>query len=195
MNLPYAQPFDLLEAWMAKAIETEPRVPDAMQLATVGADGRPQVRTVLLKDFGPEVGLVFYTNYGSRKAHALESSGSAAVCLHWKDIARQVIIEGDVKRTEPTVSDAYFASRDRGSQLGAWASRQSEVMTPEAIAARFEKYQVTFADRPVIRPQFWGGYRLIPNRFEFWTDKPSRLHDRALYVRDGDGWQTSTLYP
>jgi pyridoxamine 5'-phosphate oxidase len=189
-------PFGLLIQWLKAAEQTEPRVPDAMQLATVGADGRPQVRTVLLKDSGPQQGLIFYTNYASRKAGALDATKTAAICLHWKDLARQVIVDGHIERTDDPTSDAYFATRSRGSQLAAWASRQSAPLVDlDEIAGRMKKYQERFADGPVPRPPFWGGYRLIPDRFEFWQSRADRLHHRSLYVRSGDGWATSTLYP
>jgi len=196
LSEPYDAPFGLLAEWLAAATEAELRVPDAMQLATVGDDGRPQVRTVLLKGHGPRDGLVFYTNYGSRKASALGANQGGAICLHWKSLARQILVEGRIERADDATSDTYFATRERGSQIGAWASRQSEAIpSGDAFAERIRQIEDRFRDRPVERPEFWGGYRLIPDRFEFWLGQQDRLHDRDLYLRNGDGWSVTPLYP
>lgn len=193
---PGQDPFATLSRWYATATDTEPRVPDAMQLATVSLEGQPSIRTVLLKGFGPEEGLIFYTNYNSRKAQELDASQKAAICLHWKDIARQVIAEGRVERLSAETSQRYFASRGRGSQVAAWASRQSEPLSArEALLHQVEELDRKFDGKPVPCPPHWGGYRLIPQRMEFWQDVPSRLHHRVLFERDGSGWKRSILQP
>ena len=180
---------------MAEAEATEPRVHDAMQLATASADGYPTVRTVLLKQFGPE-GLVFYTNLKSRKAGQLEDNPRCAFVLHFKGLERQILGEGTVTPLEPHLSDAYFASRDRGSRIGAWASRQSRVLEDraalEASVARFEEQ---FGDGHVPRPEFWGGLRINPVRIEFWQGHADRLHVRDSFTRTGDSWSHALLAP
>jgi len=195
-NEPGQDPFQILTEWYAAARATEPRVPDAMQLATVSAAGHPSIRTVLLKDFGPSQGLVFYTNYTSRKADQLETTPHAAICLHWKDIARQVIAEGRVERVDHEVSQAYFASRSRGSQVAAWASDQSQPLPHRSeLIERVKHFDNQFVEQPVPCPPHWGGYRLIPNRMEFWQDMASRLHHRVLFERDEGDWKRSMLQP
>ena len=188
-------PWAALAAWMTDAAAHEPRVPDAMQVATVGPDGRPSIRTVLLKSHAPD-GLVFYTNLGSRKATELASNASAAVLLHWKTLERQVIAEGTVRLVSDAEADAYWASRDRGSQVGAWASRQSHpVASREQLQARVAESADRFEGAPVPRPAFWSGYRLIPERFEFWQGRPDRLHDRMVVARQGGEWVQTRLNP
>ena len=188
-------PLEALALWLAEATGTEPRVPDAMQLATVSASGRPSIRTVLLKDHGPE-GLVFYTNFESRKAQELDEVPRAAVCLHWKTLERQILAEGPVERVEDAVADGYFASRARGSQVGAWASPQSRTLRDRAqLQAAVEAQAARFADQPVPRPPFWGGYRLRPERIELWQGQPDRLHDRWCYTRTATGWSRERLAP
>lgn len=192
--MDFADPFVALEAWMAEAEESEAQVPDATQVATVGPDGRPSLRTVLLRIGLPE-GLVFFTNYGSRKARELDASGHVALLLHWKSLERQVIVEGTVARASAATSDAYWATRPRGSQLGAWASHQSQPGTEAALRARLQKLSGRFEGQPVPRPDGWGGYVVTPTRFEFWQGKPDRLHDRRVWTLvDGD-WQQSRLDP
>ena len=169
--------------------------PTAVCLATADADGRPAARMVLLKGFDPR-GFVFYTNYGSRKAGELAVNPRAALCFYWPVIGEQIRVEGTIEKVSEEESDAYFASRDRASQLGAWASRQSEPLTSRArLLGRLAKTEARFAVGAVPRPPFWGGFRLIPERIEIWRSRLHRLHERLLYRRDGDGWTSQRLYP
>jgi pyridoxamine 5'-phosphate oxidase len=189
-------PWDALSAWWPEAERAEPRVHDAAQLATVDEHGRPTLRTVLVKDWGPEQGLVFFTNYTSRKARQLDATGLAALLLHWKALERQVIAEGAVERAEEATSDAYFATRPRGSQLGAWASDQSSLLHDrEALERRLAEVAARFEGGPVPRPPFWGGYHLRPVRFEFWQGRPDRLHHRAEWLLQDGAWVRGLLYP
>jgi len=184
-----------IDDWMAEATASEPDVPDAMQLATVDERGRPTLRTVLLKEWDA-AGLVFYTNYGSRKAQHLDATGVASVLLHWKSRERQLIVEGHVERVSPAQSDAYFASRARGSQIGAWASLQSHDLDDrETLVERVKAKEASFDGEPVPRPPNWGGYRLIPDRVEFWQGRADRLHVREVYERGDAGWGKKLLYP
>jgi pyridoxamine 5'-phosphate oxidase len=169
--------------------------PTAFALATVGADGRPSVRMVLLKDVD-EAGFVFYTNYESAKGRQLAANPWAALCFHWAPLELQVRAEGRAVPVSPEEADAYFASRARGSQLGAWASQQSRVIEPAgALESRLAEYERRFADGPIPRPPHWSGFRLVPDRIEFWKGKPNRLHERHLYTRERGGWKRETLYP
>lgn len=166
-----------------------------MTLATADGDGRPSARMVLLKGAG-EDGFVFYTNYGSRKARELDANPRAALCIYWQSLDQQVRVEGPVERLPAELSDAYFASRPRGSRLGAWTSRQSEELDSRAtLLGRYLRVKARFAGRAVPRPEFWGGYRLLPERIEFWTNRRFRLHDRQLFERRDDGWTMRRLYP
>src|SRR5438874_3092608 len=188
-------PFELFDIWFAEARVSEPNDPEAMALATGDANGRPSARMVLLKDHGPD-GFVFYTNEQSAKGEQLAENPSAALLFHWKSLRRQVRIEGTVQRVSDAQADAYFASRARDSQLGAWASDQSHPLDRrETFEARFEEVKRRYEGEDVPRPPHWGGYRVIPERMEFWTDRPHRLHERRLFVRDGDGWREGLLYP
>jgi pyridoxamine 5'-phosphate oxidase len=169
--------------------------PTAFALATVGVDGQPSVRMLLLKDVS-EAGFVFYTNLESRKSRELLARPEGAMVFHWQPLDRQVRVEGTVEQVSDEEADAYFASRARGSQLGAWASRQSEPMAdPDELNRRFAEVEAKFAGRTVPRPPYWSGFRLIPRRVEFWISQPSRLHIRHLYSREADRWRIETLYP
>jgi pyridoxamine 5'-phosphate oxidase len=188
-------PFAVFRDWYAEARETEINDSNAMALATADAAGQPSVRMVLLKGFD-ERGFVFYTNRESRKAEDLTSNPRAALLFHWKSLRRQVRIEGAVTLATDAESDAYFASRNRDSQLGAWASDQSRPLDRrETFEQRFEAMQQRFDGQPVPRPPHWGGYRVAPERIEFWQDRAHRLHERRLFVRQGDGWREGLLYP
>lgn len=188
-------PFDLFRGWYDEARSSEINDPDAMALATADAEGRPSVRMVLLKGFDAR-GFVFYTNREARKAGELAANAHAALLFHWKSLRRQVRIEGPVSLASDGESDAYFASRGRDSQLGAWASDQSRPLDRrETFEQRFEDMQRRFDGHPVPRPPHWGGYRVAPERIEFWSDRAHRLHERRLYVREGTGWREGLLYP
>lgn len=174
-----------------KGIDTAPA-----SLATADASGGPSVRIVLVRGVDAR-GFVFYTNYGSRKAREITTNPRAALCQHWPEIEEQIRIEGTTELVDPSESDAYFAGRPRDSQIGAWASDQSATLASRAeLEARFADVEKRFKDAPVTRPPFWGGFRIVPVRIEFWYGRPGRLHDRLLYERGGtDSWNTSRLYP
>jgi pyridoxamine 5'-phosphate oxidase len=174
----------------AHQIDTAP-----MTLATTDLAGQPSARVVLLRGVDAR-GFVFFTNYNSRKGRELDANPKAALCMHWAALDEQVRIEGRVERLPAAESDAYFDGRPRGSQLGAWASDQSEPLASrEVLEARYREIEQRFDDQPVTRPPFWGGYRLLPHRIEFWYGRPDRLHDRVEYVRSGDTWVIARLYP
>ncbi|WP_437730330.1 pyridoxamine 5'-phosphate oxidase [Sorangium sp. So ce1335] len=190
-NDPLVLARDLLELRQT----TEPTDATAMTLATADASGRPSARMVLLKGIDDR-GFVFFTNYASRKAAELEANPFAALCIHWAKAAEQIRVEGRVERIGEAESDAYFATRPRGSQIGAWASRQSAPLpSRERLIERVDEIEARFEGRPVPRPAFWGGYRVVPERVELWRGQESRLHDRVVYLRDGDGWRVERLYP
>lgn len=188
------EPLAPFARWFEEAWKGEPNA-HAMMLATMAANGRPSLRAVLLKGFD-ERGFVFYTNLESRKAGELGAHPYAALCFHWKSLARQVRIEGPAEAVAGEEADAYFASRPRDSQLGAWASDQSRVLESRAVLeARLEEFTRRFEGAIVERPPFWSGFRVVPERVEFWQERPSRLHDRLLFIRTGDGWRRQRLYP
>jgi pyridoxamine 5'-phosphate oxidase len=188
-------PLALFDAWYAEAQASEPNDPNAMALATADAEGRPSLRMVLLKGHGAD-GFVFYTNRTSRKAGDLAANRHAALLFHWKSLRRQVRVEGAVTLATDAQSDAYFASRGRDSQLGAWASDQSSPLDARAtFEARFAEAQARFEGGDVPRPPHWGGYVVAPERIEFWQDRAHRLHERRLFTRAGQGWTQGLLYP
>lgn len=188
-------PLALFRAWLAEAEQSELNDPNAMTLATVGADGTPSARMVLLKGLDDH-GFVFYTNLGSRKARELEQRPRAALCFHWKSLRRQVRVQGAVERVSDAEADAYFATRPRISQIGAWASKQSQPLAGRfELEGRVARYTARFALRAVPRPQHWSGFRVIPETIEFWEDRPFRLHMRRVFSRRDDGWSSGELYP
>ena len=188
-------PFQLFDAWFSEARESEPNEPEAMAVATTGEDRRPSVRMVLLKAHGPE-GFTFYTHEQSAKGQDLVQNPQAALLFHWKSLCRQIRIEGSVERVSAAEADAYFASRARDSQLGAWASDQSHPLdSRETFEQRFAEAKRRFEGQEVPRPAGWGGYRVVADRIEFWTAREHRLHERRLFTRDGNGWSEGLLFP
>jgi pyridoxamine 5'-phosphate oxidase len=190
-----SDPLQLFDEWFAEAKASEANDPEAMALATADASGNPSVRMVLLKGHGPD-GFQFYTNEQSAKGDQLSENPRAALLFHWKSLRRQVRVEGSVENVDPAEADVYFATRGRDSQLGAWASDQSAPLdSRETFERRFDEVKQQFEGKQVPRPPHWGGFRVIPERIEFWIDRPHRLHERRLFVRDGDGWREGLLYP
>ena len=188
-------PIGLFKDWLADAERSEPSNPNAMTLATVTSDGAASARMVLLKGVD-ERGFTFYTNLGSRKAEQLSANPRAALCFYWKSLKRQVQVEGTVERVDDAEADAYFATRPRGAQIGAWVSRQSHPLEGRfRLEARMAKYTAKFHVGTVPRPDFWSGFMVVPERIEFWREQPFRLHDRVVYHRDGGGWRKERLYP
>ena len=189
-----ADPFTQFARWRELA-QREVPLAEAMTLATVAADGAPDARMVLLKGSGSE-GFSFYTNYGSAKAAQLEANAAAALAIYWRELDRQVRVRGPVERLAAAESDGYFATRLRESQLGAWASPQSQPIASRAeLDRRLEEVERRFADTEVPRPSHWGGYLLRPTTIEFWQGQVGRLHDRFLYSRIDDGWRIQRLGP
>jgi len=191
----HSDPIAHFKAWLEDAGQSEPSDPTAMALATADANGVPSLRMVLLKHVSDD-GFVFYTNLGSRKARDLAANPNAALCFHWSSLGRQVRVSGPVSRVSDEEADAYFESRGRGSQIGAWASRQSEVMEgPFTLETEVAKMAAKFGVGKVPRPEFWSGFRVRPSRVEFWQHRDSRLHDRLVYHPDQTGWRTEALFP
>lgn len=181
--------------WFEEAKRREPDLPNAVALATADAAGAPSVRMVLLKEVDHR-GFVFYTNLESRKGGELAANGRAALLFHWKSLQRQVRVEGQAALVDDAAADAYFATRDRGAQIGAWASAQSRVMEGRLdLEKRVAKFAAQFGLGKVPRPPFWSGYRVSPERIEFWSEGKFRLHDREVYVRDGEAWRIERLFP
>lgn len=190
-----ANPYDLFREWFTEAIRREDKYPDAAALATVGSDGMPSVRTILVKEWD-ERGFVFYTNLRSPKGHELLTARKAALCFYWKSLARQIRIRGMTEVVSEEQADAYFVSRPRESRLGAWASEQSaEISGREELIARLKEVRARFEGQDVPRPPQWSGVRVLPREIEFWAEGDYRLHDRLAYTRAGEGWTARILSP
>ena len=188
-------PIDLFGEWLEQAKESGILLAESASLATANRDGVPSSRMVLLKSFAVD-GFVFYTNYGSRKAREMDENPNASLLMYWAVLERQVRVEGSVERVGSEESAVYFRTRARGSQIGAWVSRQSEVLEgPSMLRSREEEIEKRFKGQDVPSPSFWGGYRLIPERIEFWQGRLNRLHDRLLFTRADGDWAVSRLYP
>ena len=188
-------PLAQFSRWYRQARRTGLPMPDSFTLATVTPDGHPDARMILLKGVDSK-GFVFYTNYESRKADEIAKNPNAAMVFHWNELFRQVRIEGRLEKVTAQESDAYFQTRLRGSRIGAWASKQSSVISNrEELEARVREIESRYKGQHIPCPPFWGGYRLIPDRIEFWQGRPSRLHDRLCFVRERDGWKVMRLSP
>jgi pyridoxamine 5'-phosphate oxidase len=188
-------PFERFAVLFEEAKRVIPVDPNAMIVASVGPDGRPSARVVLLKDFDAR-GFVFFTNLESRKGRELLAHPWASLCFFWQPLERQVRVEGRVERVSEQEADAYFQSRPRGSQVGAWASLQSRPLpSREVLEERVEELTRKYEGQQVPRPPHWSGLRVVPDRIEFWHARPSRLHDRLVYLWEGNGWRTEVLYP
>jgi pyridoxamine 5'-phosphate oxidase len=196
MDIPRGQdPVELFQNWLKDARKTELADPEAMALATTNAQGQPAVRMVLLKDAGPE-GFTFYTNMESRKGHDLAENPRAALCFHWKSQSRQVRIEGRAEAVPAPLVDAYFKTRHALSRLGAWASRQSQPLQNRAeLEGRVAELEKKYKGQEIPRPPHWGGYRVVPEKIEFWQEGEGRLHDRFLFTKTAGGWDLTRLNP
>ena len=190
-----SDPIALFHTWFDDANKSGILLPEAVSVSTCSKDGQPSSRMVLMKSFD-ERGFVFYTNYGSRKSHELEENQKVALLFHWNVLQRQVRIEGTVEKTSAEESANYFNSRDRGSKVGAWASKQSQKLThPNELKERVKQFEQEFSGKDVPHPKFWGGWRVKPHYMEFWQGRASRLHDRLCFERADGGWQTFKLHP
>lgn len=192
-----SEPFRLFSAWLEDATKSEVNDPNALALATVDSDGLPDVRMVLLKGLD-EHGFVFYTNFESAKGREILGNMKAAMCFHWKSLRRQVRVRGPVEVVSDEEADAYFATRPRGSRIGAWASKQSRPLESRfALEKAVAEYTAKYAIGEIPRPKHWSGFRIVPSQIEFWHDRPFRLHDRVVFTRpvDGGEWHKSRLYP
>lgn len=190
-----AEPIALFGEWLKAAEASEPNDPNAMALATVDGDGLPDVRMVLLKGFDA-TGFTFFTNFESAKGRELLANPRAALCFHWKSLRKQVRVRGPVSEVSAAEADAYFASRQRGSRIGAWASQQSRPLESRfALEKAVAAYTARYAIGDIPRPDYWSGFRVAPQEIEFWSDGTFRLHDRIKFVRDGEGWEKTRLYP
>jgi len=193
--IPHGDPLALFDAWFAEATLSEPNDPNAMAVATATPDGAPSVRMLLLKEHGPD-GFVFYTNGESRKGGEIGANPRAALLFHWKSLHRQVRIEGPLEEVSPEMADAYFASRHPDSRLGSAASDQSRPLDArKTYLDRVEALRAQHPDGDVPRPPHWTGFRVVPERIEFWLSRPHRLHERRLFTRQGEGWSEGLLYP
>lgn len=192
---PDQSPIDLFQQWFDEANKSGILLPEAMSVSSVGNDGQPSSRMVLLKSFNDQ-GFVFYTNYASRKHQEIQHNDKVALLFHWNVLQRQVRIEGTVEKITTQESQQYFHSRDRGSQIGAWASKQSQKLShDDQLKSQFEAYQQQFADKEVPLPDFWGGLRVKPHYIEFWQGRTSRLHDRICFEKADKEWQQYKLQP
>ena len=190
-----SNPIKLFESWFEEAEAKEPDIPNAMSLSSANSEGRVSSRMVLLKAYDQR-GFVFYTNIGSRKGRDIAENGSVALLFHWKSLKRQIRIAGVAEQVDGEEADTYFASRSRGSQVGAWASRQSDhLRSRDLLEDAIRVFEKEFADKAIPRPPFWTGYRVIPHEIEFWDEGEFRLHNRILYSLEGSEWSKSLLYP
>ncbi|MBS7812163.1 pyridoxamine 5'-phosphate oxidase [Roseococcus pinisoli] len=188
-------PYALFAEWLAEAEKSEPNDPNALCLATSTPEGRPSARMVLLKGHDDR-GFVFYTNLESRKGEQLAANPFAAMCFHWKSLRRSIRVEGQIESVTDAEADAYYATRPRGSRIGAWASRQSRPLEGRwALEKAVADYTMKFGVSAIPRPAFWSGFRLIPDRIEFWRDMPFRLHERRVFHPEGEAWREEALYP